>query len=332
VQPEETEQVVLRREAFDLAPVALSLLRLNGTIMDANPAYLALMGLQPSDMQSTTAVDLTHPTDRERTAAYLQQLIDGEIEEIVTEKTYLRFDGSEFEARLTARPVRNENRETVAILGMIHDLTEQDVFDRVQRELASTQAVAKVAAQTAHELNNLLAAMVLHVDLAEETATSDTFRALLSRATLLGTKLLHLADDDLVTSASAPASTSNPDHTKVAVLVVDDEPALLETVAQALRQSGYEVLPAASGDEALNIAATQKFGMLVTDLMMPHIDGVSLAQRLRAIYPDLPVLFITGYAGGDLTLRLPENANVLRKPFRALDLVTSVARLSPHVS
>jgi two-component system, cell cycle response regulator CpdR len=332
VEPQATEQFTLRNEAFGLAPAAMSLLRLDGTLLDANDAYLALMGLERDTMGSTTAVDLTHPDDRERTAAYLQQLTNGDVDEVVTEKRYQRADGSSFEARLIARPLRDQNGRTRTILGMIHDLTEQDVFDRVQRELAATQAVAQVAAQSAHELNNLLGAMVLQLDLAEESAATVSLRFLLERATSLGADLLRLTEDDLATTTADPSQPSNEVGERTAVLVVDDEPTLLDTVALALRRSGYEVLAAANGTEALQIATTEHFGLLVTDLVMPDIDGVSLAQQLQQIHPGLPVLFITGYAGGDLIERLPADANVLRKPFRALDLVTSVARLSPHIS
>jgi two-component system, cell cycle response regulator CpdR len=332
VEPQATEQFTLRNEAFGLAPAAMSLLRLDGTLLDANDAYLALMGLERDTMGSTTAVDLTHPDDRERTAAYLQQLTNGDIDEVVTEKRYQRADGTTFEARLIARPLRDQNGRTTAILGMIHDLTEQDVFDRVQRELAATQAVAQVAAQSAHELNNLLGAMVLQLDLAEESAATVSLRFLLERATSLGADLLRLTEDDLATTTADPSQPGDEVGERTAVLVVDDEPTLLDTVALALRRSGYEVLAAANGTEALQIATTEHFGLLVTDLVMPDIDGVSLAQQLQQMHPGLPVLFITGYAGGDLIERLPADANVLRKPFRALDLVTSVARLSSHIS
>lgn len=332
MEPQATEQFTLRNDAFGLAPAAMSLLRLDGTLFDANDAYLALMGLERDTMGSTTAVDLTHPADRERTTVYLQQLADGDLDEVVTEKRYQRADGSTFEARLIARALRHPDGHTMAILGLIHDLTEQDVFDRVQRELAATQAVAQVAAQSAHELNNLLAAMVLQLDLAEESTVTMTLRALLERATALGSDLLHLTEDDLTTTSLHPWPDGDAHRPRPAVLVVDDEPTLLDTVAQALRRSGYEVLVAANGAEALRVAATEPFGLLVTDLVMPDIDGVSLAQQLQQNRPDLPVLFITGYAGGDLIQRLPADANVLRKPFRALDLVTSVARLSPHIS
>lgn len=322
----------LRDLAFDQAPVALSLVRLDGTQLDANPAYVALMGLAHDTLATVSALGVTHPEDRERTAAYLAELATGEITELVTEKTYLRADGTTFHGRLTARPLRNDQGDIVAILGMIHDLTEQDVFDRMQQELVSTQAVARVAADTAHELNNLLGAMTLHMDLAQDSAFTVAMRALLERATQLGASLLHLADDKVPNFTGHDHPVTAPEDARPVVLVVDDEPILLDTVAQALRRSGYEVLVAANGDEALEIARRETFGLLVTDLVMPGMDGISLAQRLRATRPDLPVLFITGYAGGDLAQRLPTDATVLRKPFRALDLVTSVARLQPLAS
>jgi PAS domain S-box-containing protein len=324
---------LIRGLAFEHSPVALSLLNLDGTQLDANHAYTTLMGVDAASLAQLSAHTITHPDHRERTSRYLAQLASGEVDEVVTEKWYVRPDGSTFEARLTARPLRDASGSIVAILGAIHDLTEQAVFDQAQRQLEARQAVADVAATTAHELNNLLGAMTLHLDLAEPGSATHGLRDLLERATMVGAELLRLTNDRLETTPSTQVvHDTTPGDDRSAVLVVDDEPTLLDTVALALRRSGYDVLAAADGTEALELAASHHIGVLVTDLMMPGMDGVDLASRLRAEQPDLPVLFITGYAGGDLSLRLPDDANVLRKPFRALDLVTSVARLHPMAS
>lgn len=332
---QDSSRSALLEAAFQQAPVALSLLKLDGTQLDANLAYKALMRLGDTDLQRSSGLDVTHPDDRPRTAAYLAQLAAGEIEHLVTEKTYLRADGTAFQGRLTAKPLRDEHGTIVAMLGAVHDLTEQDVFDRVQRQVASSRSESEVAARSAHELNNLLATMLLTVDLADESPSVSSLRPLIERAASLGEALLHLTDDRLAVSSFAGDGDGErlSDAVGSPVLVVDDEPALRQAVAQALERSGYHVLIATNGSDALRVAADQgTLSLVVVDLLMPGMDGAELARRLRVDRPDLPVLFITGYAGGDLAERLPHDAAVLRKPFRALDLVTSVARLLPPES
>lgn len=318
----------IRCLAFDQAPVALSLLDLDGHQVAANAAYLSMFGVDPDKLTDLTALTITHPSDQQRTSEYLGQLATGAIDELVTEKRYVRTDGHEFHGRLVARPVVDDDGRIVAILGIIRDLTEQDAFDRIDRELDVREEVERVAAATANELNNVLGAIVLHLDL-ESSPVTATLRELLDRATRLGADLVAISGDELRSTSSegAPMSDARP-----AVLVVDDEPTLLESVAQTLRRSGFEVFLAHDGAEALDMARDRPFGVLITDLAMPRMDGVTLAEQLRAERPDLPVLFITGHAALDVSRRLPADAVVLRKPFRALDLVSSVARLVPAVN
>jgi two-component system, OmpR family, response regulator len=123
------------------------------------------------------------------------------------------------------------------------------------------------------------------------------------------------------------------------VLVVDDEPNIRELLSAALRLSGFEVHAAACGESALKEAASVRPDIVVLDVMLPDYDGFALAGELRALDPDLPVLFLTAKdavedriaglsAGGDdyvtkpfsldeLVLRLKA---ILRRARRAGDL------------
>jgi PAS domain S-box-containing protein len=331
----------LSRLAFDTAPVAMSLIDVDGRQITANAAFLELFGIAPADYDGLTAFQLTHPDDRERTGEYLGRLASGDETEVVVEKRYVRIDGSTFVGRLIARPLRDEHGELIALLGVITDLTQQEIFEQVQRTLAAERAVSKMAAETAHELNNLLAGLLLRLDLADannrggavtiQPERIDEIRGLLERAARLGAELVERSGDDLAGVDSAGAAPTSAEE-RPRVLVVDDEVTLLETVAEILRIAGYDVVLASSGSAALEAARQHQIGLLVTDLVMPAMDGVTLAERLRSENPDLPVLFITGHAGGELAQRLPGDATVLRKPFRALELVSSIARLAPEVA
>ena len=81
------------------------------------------------------------------------------------------------------------------------------------------------------------------------------------------------------------------------ILVVDDDPMLLDVCSQMLEHLGYRVMPANSGEEALELyrAHSALFDLVISDMNMPGISGAELTRELLAIRPDLPILLCTGY-------------------------------------
>jgi two-component system, cell cycle sensor histidine kinase and response regulator CckA len=120
--------------------------------------------------------------------------------------------------------------------------------------------------------------------------------------------------------AEAVASASAPARGRETILLVEDEDVVRELAREALQEGGYNVLEARHPGEALLVAERQGedgLDLLLTDVVMPHMSGPQLAQRLREHQPDLRVLFISGYAD-DATLRHGVQRNevfFLQKPF-----------------
>ena len=117
----------------------------------------------------------------------------------------------------------------------------------------------------------------------------------------------------VVEALPAPA----PARTAARVLVVEDEEVIRGLVDQVLSGEGYDVILAADGDEALELAATTHVDVLLTDLTMPGMGGHELAERLRQRAPGLKVMFMSGFAeSGDFsTAALPPATAFLEKPF-----------------
>jgi CheY-like chemotaxis protein len=119
--------------------------------------------------------------------------------------------------------------------------------------------------------------------------------------------------------------------------VVDDEDDVRRLLVDVIRIGAYRVLEARDGDQALQIAALHNgsIELLVTDLVMPRITGMELADKLRARHPDLKVLFMSGYAEREHLRQLHPNEQFIPKPFLPADLfrrVNDVLRDRPPTS
>ena len=110
------------------------------------------------------------------------------------------------------------------------------------------------------------------------------------------------------------------------IIVVDDEPSILEIASRILRQNGYSALAAATYDEALSLAETQDFQLLLTDSVMPGMSGRALAQRMDEVRPGRAVLFMSGYSAGALSPHriVDEGVTFIQKPFNRRTLLEKV--------
>jgi CheY-like chemotaxis protein len=116
-----------------------------------------------------------------------------------------------------------------------------------------------------------------------------------------------------------PAASAEPSGRNT-ILIAEDEPAVRTLVGTVLRANGYTVLEAGDGREALALWEQHgpAVGLLLTDLLMPHLSGVELASRLREQRPDLPAVFMSAYADNELVNQGLRIAGIpfLQKPFR----------------
>ena len=123
-----------------------------------------------------------------------------------------------------------------------------------------------------------------------------------------------------VQPARNPKRAAMPVPTRETILLVDDERAMREFLSRALAKEGYRVLVAADGEAALSVSEgySGEIHLLVTDVMMPVMNGKDLADRLCSLRPDIKVLFVSGYSRADLWPDVCEDqTDWLPKPFTA---------------
>jgi two-component system cell cycle sensor histidine kinase/response regulator CckA len=122
-------------------------------------------------------------------------------------------------------------------------------------------------------------------------------------------------------------STAAGGRQRETILIVDDEPSVLAVTSRILHQHGYPTMEAGTGDEALILAATRDFQLLLTDSVMPGMNGPTLAERVAALRPGLPIIRMSG--SDDTARARPHHTPgseqaYIQKPFTASDLIGSV--------
>jgi len=124
------------------------------------------------------------------------------------------------------------------------------------------------------------------------------------------------------------AINMNREKSMIRILLAEDDEAMRTYLGRALEQAGYSVTSVGSGMDALPLLETEIFDLLLSDIVMPEMDGIELAQKCNEISSQTKVMFITGFAAVALRAnRETPNAKMLSKPFHLKDLVLEVERM-----
>jgi len=157
-----------------------------------------------------------------------------------------------------------------------------------------------------------------HIEVESQLGKGTTFKIYMPRSREEATAVAAV-------SRRGPAAV--PSSTKT-VLVVEDDAGVRRLAVRVLKLHGYRVLEASGGAQALEISAATEgpIDLLITDIVMPHMKGTELAERLHEEQPGLAVLYISGYTDGAIGPRasLPPNMVFLPKPFTIEDLLDKV--------
>jgi len=135
------------------------------------------------------------------------------------------------------------------------------------------------------------------------------------------------------TAINLPASEADKlaedEYTTASILVVDDEPALCLFVSEVLEDKGYSVLQAANGDEALNCLLNEKIDLVISDVLMPGMDGYRLAQKIQTLYPHIKIQLMSGYTDNKQTTTADRllSESILKKPMGSTEILKKVAAL-----
>jgi len=110
------------------------------------------------------------------------------------------------------------------------------------------------------------------------------------------------------------------------IVLAEDDPSLRSFLTTALERAGHEVYPCENGEKALAAVGTKNYNLLLSDIVMPGMDGITLARHAVQESPDTKIMFITGFAAIAMTQLgdLKHKAAVYTKPFHLRELVAQV--------
>ena len=119
-------------------------------------------------------------------------------------------------------------------------------------------------------------------------------------------------------------------------MLVEDDPAVRTFAVSAFQSLGYEVIEASNGAMALELLNEIKYDidLLITDLVMPEMNGKELAEQARKIIPDLKIIFVSGYANGHITHNgtLEEGVNFIHKPYSLQTMAREIRKALDEAS
>ena len=113
------------------------------------------------------------------------------------------------------------------------------------------------------------------------------------------------------------------------IILAEDDDDMRRFLVKALEKAGYDVVSFGNGLEAYERLKEEPFTLLLTDIVMPEMDGIELARKASELDPDLKIMFITGFAAVALNSdsEAPKNAKVLSKPVHLRELVSEVNKM-----
>jgi CheY-like chemotaxis protein len=120
--------------------------------------------------------------------------------------------------------------------------------------------------------------------------------------------------------------TTEPTASSARILVAEDNPAVREFILRSLNSAGYRVTAVSDGQLALDKLSEEKFNVLVTDIVMPNVDGIALALKAVRLYPDLRIIMISGYAQERMRAHNLDALvhRIIAKPFSLEEICTAV--------
>ena len=167
------ESEALFRRVFDESPIGMAVIGNDNRFERANAAFCDMVGRPEEVLRTLTYLDITHPEERDRTAALGRALRNGDIESIELEKRYVRPDGTVLWAAVSVRVIRDAAGRPLWTMPVLINLTERHRLELQLRHAQKMEAIGQLAGGIAHDFNNILTAILGYCDLVLKSHRDD---------------------------------------------------------------------------------------------------------------------------------------------------------------
>ncbi|MEP6861526.1 MAG: ATP-binding protein [Deltaproteobacteria bacterium] len=303
--PETAEEIGVisqsARSAADLVKQLLAFSRrevVKPKVIDIAAAIRGMDKLVSRAIGADVALDLAVPAEPQRV------LIDPtQLEQIIMNLAVNARDAMQGRGRLTIRVIADAKSVAIDVSDTGSGMPSE-VVARIFEPYFTTKEIGKGTGLGLATVHGIVEHAGGKIAVASEPGCGTTFHIALPKTTL----------------ASEAMTGEIMRATRGTVLLVDDDDAVRRLTERMLRAGGYQVIAAASGPEALELARTSRFDILLTDMVMPGMSGRELAREMAGLYTDVRVVFMSGYNPG---MPIPAS-QFLAKPFDRNSLLTTL--------
>jgi CheY-like chemotaxis protein len=190
---------------------------------------------------------------------------------------------------------------------------DEETKKRIFEPFFTTKAIGKGTGLGLAMVQGIVAQSGGYIEVYSEKGSGTTFKIYLPALT------------DEAAEAPVPTAIQAQEGTET-VLIVEDQAEVRKFAAAVLKKYGYRVIPAENADDALLSCERERVDLVLTDVVMPHVSGRELADRLEKLQPGIKVLFMSGYTGNVIEHHrvLEQDSHFIQKPFSPEELATKV--------
>lgn len=297
----------------------VTIVNLKGEFIYVNDSFLKAYGYKTDDIKGkniSQVIDDSKP-NKLLTDILKQTMAKGWQGELPTKSK----DGHHFTISFRTSTIPDKDGQATAIIGVSRDLTEEKSLEDIKRRAEMLVSIQELAGSVSHEFSQPLQIIYNYISLINMGKLKKEYISKIEDATKRITGLVehlseitHIQKQDYLSSKIIDlkkSSKTGSDASDKKILVVDDEPQILETVTEMLQLSGYACDSAADGLEALQMVGKNTYQLIISDINMPRMSGTELFEKLQTIGFKESFIFMTGY-------NLSKETNALMKKIDGL--------------
>lgn len=271
----------------------------NLAYITANKIFCHMVGKTKSELSGKTDADLFTP-DREKKYRLVEEIILLGEEPYVEMEEEVNQNGEKIILTTRKVPLRDGKGNITGLICLGFDITERKDLENRLRQSQKMEDIGKLAGDVAHDFNNILGVIAGYTELAMQDAEgNETICSKLEHSLKATKRGKELIQQLLALSSHEGQKRLLPDKRRgnETILFVDDEASLLKVGKEMFESLGYIVEIESSSVNALNLFSRQpdKYDLVITDYIMPHMSGIELARGIIKIRNNIPLIICTGF-------------------------------------